>query len=72
MITAAHCQHPSIRRKQVAEVVLGEWDLSKDPDCDDACRKVQRFAITPNDVLVHEDWDLKKVAINGNDIALIR
>ena len=28
--------------------------------------------ITPNDVLVHEDWNLEKVASNGNDIALIR
>ena len=72
MITAAHCQHPKTRRKQIAEVVLGDWDLSKDPDCEDSCKKVQRFKITPNDVLVHENWNLEKVASNGNDIALIR
>ena len=63
VITAAHCQHKSNPRKQIAEVVLGEYDLSKDPDCDGPCRKAQRFAITPADVLVHEDWNLAKVWI---------
>ena len=61
VITAAHCQHKSNPRKQIAEVVLGEYDLSKDPDCDGPCRKAQRFAITAADVLVHEDWNLAKV-----------
>ena len=61
VITAAHCQHKSNPRKQIAEVVLGDYDLSKDPDCDGPCRKAQRFAITPADVLVHEDWNLEKV-----------
>ena len=61
VITAAHCQHKSNPRKQIAEVVLGEYDLSKDPDCDGPCRKAQRFEITPADVLVHEDWNLAKV-----------
>ena len=61
VITAAHCQHKSNPRKQIAEVVLGDYDLSKDPDCDGPCRKAQRFEITPADVLVHEDWNLEKV-----------
>ena len=73
MITAAHCQNPRIERKRIAEVVLGEWDISKDPDCEPDCayspfKKAQRFEITTADVIVHEDWDLNKVAENGNDI----
>ena len=73
MITAAHCQDPNKKRKQIAQVVLGEWDLSKDPDCDDgSCAKAQRFEITANDVLVHKDFNIETVASEGNDIALIR
>jgi len=87
VLTAAHCQHKKIRRFQIAEVVLGEWNLAHDPDCAGdkdsknvtiGCkagvpfRKVQRFEITAEDVIVHEDWDLGRVVDNGNDIALIR
>ena len=77
VITAAHCQHKAIRRKQIQQVVLGEWDLEHDPDCEPNCAnspflKVQKFEITANDVTVHEEWDLSRVADNGNDIALIR
>jgi len=81
VITAAHCQHKRIPRLQIAEVVLGEWDLEHDPDCagdEGGCKpgspfkKAQRFDVTAKDVKVHEDWDLNKVVNNGNDIALIR
>ena len=83
MLTAASCQHSRIPRLQIAEVVLGEWDLLHDPDCapdDVRCEtntptkavKVQRFNITNDDVIVHESWDLEKVGEEGNDIAMIR
>jgi len=87
VITAAHCQHKRIRRKQIHEVVVGEYDLEHDPDCAgdlDAnnrtvgCRpgtpfqKSQRFEVTADDVIVHENWDPNRVSENGNDIALIR
>ena len=71
VITAAHCQHKRIQRLQIAEVVLGEWDLGSDPDpkCDEngVCKdppetflKAQRFEVTAADIIVHEDWDLEK------------
>jgi len=82
VITAAHCQHKRVPRLQIAEVVLGQWNLEFDPDCADpeegGCKPgspfklAQRFDVTSNDVKVHESWDLNKVVNNGNDIALIR
>ena len=72
VITAAHCHDKKLRRFQIKEVVLGEWDLEKDPDCEGSCKKVQRFNIRPRDVTMYEDWDINKVTTNGNDIALIR
>ena len=86
VITAAHCHNARIPRLQIAEVVLGDWDLSSDPDCKfdadtDECvngpapiahKNAQRFEVTSADVKVHENWDLNKVVNNGNDIALIR
>merc|ERR1711981_499273 len=81
VITAAHCQHKSVPRLQIAEVVLGEWNLEHDPDCagdDGGCKPgspfkpSQRFEVTAADVKVHEGWDLSRVVDNGNDIALIR
>ena len=68
MITAAHCKNPRIR-----ELVLGDHDLSKDPDCEfSACLKAQRFKILPSDFIVHEQYELSKVRTEGHDIALIR
>ena len=52
--------------------MLGEYDLSKDPDCEGNCRPVQRFNISPRNVIMHEGFDLGKVTSNGDDIALIR
>jgi len=81
VITAAHCQHKRIPRLQIREVVIGDWDLEHDPDCEGdkgGCKagspfkKVQRFEVTNEDITVHEDWDLNKVVDQGNDIALIR
>jgi len=81
VLTAAHCQHKRIPRLQIAEVVLGDWDLQYDPDCEGdegGCKpgspfkKAQRFDVTKDDIKVHEGWDLNRVVDNGNDIALIR
>jgi len=59
-----------------SEVVLGDYDLSKDPDCneeDGACWKpVQRFYVTEEDITVHEYWNPLEVVREGYDIALIR
>ena len=62
VITAAHCHQAGDPRKEIAQVVLGEYDLSKDPDCPTAaCKPVQRFNISPRDVTLHEGWDQSKV-----------
>jgi len=56
---------------QVAEVVLGEHDLSNDPDCR-GCLPIQRFEIHPNDVTPHENFDYKNMFVNSSDIAIIK
>lgn len=71
VITAAHCHDKRLRHLQITQVVLGEHDTSKDPDCP-SCARVQKFDIGPNDVTVHEGWDPNRVVTNGNDIALVR
>jgi len=80
VLTAAHCQGKE-SFQQIREVVLGEWDLEHDPDCDGdegGCKPdspfkpVQRFEVTVNDTKVHDCWDPNRVADYGNDIALIR
>jgi len=78
VVTAAHCHDAQKTAKQISEVVLGDYDLSSDPDCQadasgSSCWKpVQRFYITPADVKIHEKWNPSKVVVNGYDIALIR
>ena len=74
VLTAAHC-YGTRRGDRINEVVLGDHDLSNDPDCfpKKKCWKpVQRFRISLKDVTVHEKWDASKVVNEGNDIALIR
>ena len=61
MITAAHCHHRTNPRFQISEVVLGDYDLSKDPDCFGTCKLAQRFTINPRDVTMHENYDIAKV-----------
>ena len=75
VVTAAHCHNPSKPGSRIARVVLGDHDLSNDPDCFDTgeCWKpAQRFRISPQDITVHEEWDISKVVEGANDIALIR
>jgi len=53
------------------EVVIGEHDLSCDPDCQ-TCLPIQRFEIKPNDVTPHENFDYKNMFVNSSDIAIIK
>ena len=78
VITAAHCHDKTKSAKTIREVVLGDHDLSQDPDCTDdegassCAQPVQRFPIHKRDVTVHESYDRRKVVTEGNDIALVR
>ena len=45
VVTAAHCHDPLDSYESIDEVVLGEFDVSKDPDCK-GCRVAQRFQVT--------------------------
>merc|ERR1712083_940426 len=75
VITAAHCT-----RNEIKEVVLGDWDLEHDPDCEgylDGCDysleiEAQRFRVNRSNVIVHKNWDKNHLEDKGNDIALIR
>lgn len=76
VITAAHCQGED-KRNQIAEVVLGDYDLSRNPDCNgkfetDCWKPVQRFDVASRDVKMHENWNPLTVVGEGYDIALIR
>ena len=76
VLTAAHCHNNKYPETRIAEVVLGEHDLSSNPDCTEntVCnnKPVQRFSVTKEDVIVHEKWDISHVKDRANDIALIR
>ena len=79
VITAAHCHDKTKATKRISEVVLGDYDLSKNPDClpgapqSDGCWKPrQQFYITPSDVTVHEKFQSLTVVNEGYDIALVR
>jgi len=79
VVTAAHCHDKTKATKRISEVVLGDYDLSKNPDClpgapqSDGCWKPrQQFYITPSDVIVHEKFQSLTVVNEGYDIALVR
>ena len=80
VLTAAHCHSEAEKNLQISQVVLGDHDLSTNPDCiedDEGNRKctnkpVQRFDVVLSDITVHEGWDPAKVKEGANDIALIR
>ena len=73
VITAGHCHLPNSRNKRISQVVLGDWDLSQDPDCNfSSCKSAQKFDITNKDVTVQEGFDISTTVTVGNDIALIR
>ena len=39
VITAAHCI-----TDELAQVVLGDWKIDTDPDCQDTCAKAQKYS----------------------------
>ena len=41
------------------------------PQCN-TCAPAQRFDIKFNDVTVHENWNIRKIVKESNDVALIR
>ena len=51
--------------------MLGQTDLDNDPECD-GCAPAQKFPIKPQDVIVHENYDIDTIVQEGNDIALVR
>ena len=71
VLTAAHCHDARDDTKQIIEVVIGEYDVLRDPDCPNGCLLAQRFA--PAEVILHENYALSSLdAVISNDIALIR
>ena len=54
VLTAAHCHDTAKETTTIVEVVLGEHDVSKDPDCPKGCKPVQRFA--PEQVILHPNY----------------
>ncbi|XP_071748988.1 uncharacterized protein [Lepeophtheirus salmonis] len=71
VLTAAHCHNPLNPDESIIEVVIGEWDVTKDPDCLD-CKPAQRFKIENGNVIRHDQWSFDTFLTVGNDIALIR
>ena len=73
VLSAAHCQDTSSPEGTIIEVVLGDHDLSIDPDCpSSSCKLAQRFDIKVADVIVHEQWKGPAKVSDGYDILLIR
>ena len=59
------------KEKNHFQIVVGEWQIDKDPDVP-GWKPVQRFFPQPSDVTIHEGWDPQRFDSNANDIALIR
>lgn len=79
VVTAAHCHHATIRRKQISLVRLGEYEVTDHnrPDCSgDFCLEdPQDFDLRSEDIILHPDYGKErqdKIINTTNDIALIR
>ena len=82
VVTAAHCHHRTLKRKQLSLVRLGEYEVTdrNQTDCSgprkDFCLEFpQDFDIKPEDVILHPDYGRvrqDKITNTINDIALIR
>ena len=76
VVTAAHCHHPKIKRRQINIVRLGEYEFTeqKSRDCSgDFCLEdFQEFDIKPADVILHPGFTEELDGRTVNDIALIR
>ena len=51
--------------------MIGQTDLDKDPECEE-CAPAQKFKISKEDIIIHEDWDRNIFLSEANDILLIR
>ncbi|CAK1582871.1 unnamed protein product [Parnassius mnemosyne] len=68
ILTAAHCALAKPEGYKLSTVVVGEWDTSRSPDCNDYfCAPVTQ-AIKVDNVIVHPGYEQK---IFRHDIALI-
>ncbi|CAG4996659.1 unnamed protein product [Parnassius apollo] len=68
VLTAAHCALAKPEGYKLSTVVVGEWDTSRSPDCNDYfCAPVTQ-AIKVENVIVHPGYEQK---IFRHDIALI-
>jgi len=82
VVTAAHCHHRTLKRKQISLVRLGEYEVTdrNQTDCSgprrDFCLEFpQDFNIKPDDVILHPGYGKErqdKIVNTINDIALIR
>ena len=79
VVTAAHCHHATVRRKQISLVRLGEYYITDRDirDCagDFCLEDPQDFDIEPEDVILHPDYGRERqgqITNTINDIALIR
>lgn len=68
VLTAAHCIKTRIGLP--VEVVLGEFTVNEDTDCE-YCPSVIKRKINKQDIIVHEEYRKGRVPL-ANDIALIR
>lgn len=79
VVTAASCHHPTMKRKQISLVRLGEYQVTdrNQPDCSGTfcLPSPQDFDIKPDNVILHPDYGTErqsKIVNTINDIALIR
>ena len=57
-----------------SEIRLGEWDLSKNPDCEKVNNRIKcadaHFTVYPETVVIHKNYSRR--ARLSDDIALVR
>jgi len=73
VLTAAHCHNDEKYVERIKEVIVGEYVVGEDPDCEHgSCSPpIQTFGVER--VISHEKWDNGKNGfLKGNDIALVR
>ena len=45
----------SLEENKVIEIVVGDHDIDKDPDCENGCEFAQRFE--PEEIIQHKDFN---------------
>ncbi|CAH2258842.1 jg12560 [Pararge aegeria aegeria] len=68
VLTAAHCALAKPEGYKLSTVVIGEWDISRSPDCNDFFCAPPTQAIKVESVSVHPGYEQK---IFRHDIAMI-